>query len=361
MAKKFGKRGKPRGQQPPEDPRNMFGPPQLQRPSGPPASSTPLADYLGRGWPGVDAGYVVLPRSLAESMSLPWQQHLVHLLAQFHEAHGRLQWPVYRVVPSRYERLVDLDEEQLAEAGYLVEIDVGGEMVYRERSGRKVEDPENTTVLVSCLDPIVPPTARQQARPDAPARPPDPTGPQSGPIPAQGPQPQQPQQQPPRRTPAPMNIGPQPVWPTTRGTSPPQKQEQPPQPPPAPQRSAQPPQPGQSQQSAQQPASPPAQSSSPPAQPSPSSPSPQASTPPPAPPTSAAPPPSSSAQQAEPDQERKEADTPPRGLARPGADARGWFDELHDSGDTSGEQANPETGQFGPTGDPTEVPYRYRR
>ncbi|WP_116045095.1 hypothetical protein [Amycolatopsis palatopharyngis] len=345
MAKKFGKRGKPRGQQLPEDPRNMFGPPQLPRPSGPPASSTPLADYLAHGWPGVDAGYVVLPRSLAEGMSLPWQQQLVHLLAQFHEQHGRLSWPVYRVVPSRYERLIDLDEEQLAEAGYLVEIDVGGEMVYRERSGRKVEDPDNTTVLVSCLDPIVPPVARRQPSQGAPAGPPDP-GPPSGPLPAQ-PQPQQswqsppppqqppPQQPPPQpRTPAPMNIGPQPVWHTTES----KQAAQPPQPPAAPetpqpsrQRPPQPQQPGESRQTRepqQRPqASPPASPPAPPFQP-----------------------------------ERQEPETPPRGVARPSTDAagaRGWFDELSESAGTA-EAPETEGGQFGPTGDPTEIPYRYR-
>ncbi|MFC4004356.1 hypothetical protein ACFS2C_19590 [Prauserella oleivorans] len=183
MGKKWGKRGK--GRQPglEMDPLAMFGPPPAPR-SAPPASSTPLADYLRRGGlPGVDEGYVVLPRAIAEGMPLPWQQQMVNLLAQFHDTHARLSWPSYRVVPSRPERLTDLDEEQLAEAGYLVEIDSDGEMVYRERSGRKVEDPENTTVLVSCLDPIV--RERQAARPAA--------GPQQG-------------------RPAPMNIGPQPVW-----------------------------------------------------------------------------------------------------------------------------------------------------
>lgn len=183
MGKKWGKRGK--GRQPglEMDPLAMFGPPPAPR-SAPPASSTPLADYLRRGGlPGVDEGYVVLPRAIAEGMPLPWQQQMVNLLAQFHDTHARLSWPSYRVVPSRPERLTDLDEEQLAEAGYLVEIDSDGEMVYRERSGRKVEDPENTTVLVSCLDPIV--RERQEARPAA--------GPQQG-------------------RPAPMNIGPQPVW-----------------------------------------------------------------------------------------------------------------------------------------------------
>ena len=191
MAKKLGKgaKGHEQAQTPQQDPRYMFGaPPPLPRQAGVPASSTPLTDYLARGWPGVDDGYVVLPRSLAESMSLPWQQQMVNLLAQFHQGHSQLAWPAYRVVPSRYERLVDLDEEQLDEAGYLVEIDSDGELVYRERSGRQVENAADTVVLVPCLDPIATqtgPQAQQQAAPEqAPAGP------------------------------APMNIGPQPVWPT---------------------------------------------------------------------------------------------------------------------------------------------------
>jgi hypothetical protein len=61
---------------------------------------------------------------------------------------------VYRVIPSRSERLVDLDDGQLAEAGYLVEIDGAGDLVYRERDGSEVPDPETVQVLVSCLDPI---------------------------------------------------------------------------------------------------------------------------------------------------------------------------------------------------------------
>lgn len=132
----------------------MFRPEPIQRPSGPPASSTPLRDYLAGTNHGVDQGYVVLPRSLAESMPLPWQKQLTHLLAEFHQAYGHLSWPIYRVVPSRHERLADLDEEQLAEVGCIMEIDSDGEVVYRERSGRLVDDPEGTEVLVSCLDPI---------------------------------------------------------------------------------------------------------------------------------------------------------------------------------------------------------------
>lgn len=146
----------------------MFTPDPIPRPAGPPASSVPLQDYLATARPGADANYVVLPRSLVEAMPLPWQQHLTYLLAEFHQAFGHVPWPIYRVQPSRHEQLTDLDEEQLAEAGFLVEIDPDGELVYRDRSGRVVERPAEQTVLVACLDPIPPPRPPVRGRPTGP-------------------------------------------------------------------------------------------------------------------------------------------------------------------------------------------------
>jgi hypothetical protein len=342
VAKKFGKRAKPGAGDPAEDPRDLFGAPQLPRHTARPASSTPLADQLNRGWPGVDPGYVVLPRSIAESMSLPWQQQMAALLAQFHQQHSRLAWPIYRVVPSRYEKLVDLDEEQLAEAGYLVEIDTEGEMVYRERSGRKIEEPRNTTVLVSCLDPIPRPAGSPAPQPAPAAR--------EDPSPPAGP--------PPARAPAPMNIGPAPVWRTV--TPPPT-----PPPPPVP---------------------------VPPAQKTPA--------PPPGPPPPPVPVPPEELLPAEPTPDGSQVDTPPRGFPlpqpnprRPGPGAsgpgapgpngpgpggpgpnapvpysqgpsspadRGWFDALAEQRAESAKTEKPPPDEFGPTGDPTEIPYRYR-
>jgi hypothetical protein len=136
-----------------------------------------VRDYLASPRPGADAGYVVVPRSLAEAMPLPWQQHMTYLLSEFHQAFSHVTWPAYRVVPSRYEKLVDLDEEQLAEVGALVEIDTDGEVVYRDRSGRIIEHPDQTSVLVACLDPIPPPQAGH-----TPHTPP-PGTPQPGPLP----------------------------------------------------------------------------------------------------------------------------------------------------------------------------------
>lgn len=146
----------------------MYTPEPIQPHVGPPASSTPVRDYLSVPHPGVPDGYVVLPKSLVEAMPLPWQQAMTQILAEFHQAYAHLDWPEYRVVPSRRERLVNLDEEQLAEVGCLVEIDVDGELVYRERSGRRIENPEETEVLVSCLDPI--PSQYRNANEDTPPR-----------------------------------------------------------------------------------------------------------------------------------------------------------------------------------------------
>ncbi|HEX2130192.1 MAG TPA: hypothetical protein VHH15_01435, partial [Actinophytocola sp.] len=105
----------------------MYTPEPIQPHVGRPASSTPVRDYLAAPHPGVPDGYVVLPRSLVEAMPLPWQQAMTQILAEFHQAYAHLNWPEYRVVPSRRERLVNLDEDQLAEVGYLVEIDADGE------------------------------------------------------------------------------------------------------------------------------------------------------------------------------------------------------------------------------------------
>lgn len=382
VARKFGRRGKPAAAVGPEvDPRDLFGTPQPPRQAARPASSTPLADQLNQGWPGVDPSYVVLPRSLAEGMSLPWQQQMAALLAQFHHENARLAWPIYRVVPSRYEKLIDLDEEQLAEAGYLVEMDTEGEMIYRERSGRKIDDPANTTVLVSCLDPIPkpaqrPPVPPSQVTPPAPGEPP--------------------------RAPAPMNIGPAPVWrtvtppagppvpplpgapssavqasPAGPGVAGPAQTPPvgPPSPPPplpsgpaagaSPAPEAQPPV---SETSAESTQAPPA--SAPPVTPPPPvmppmadavAPTPPAAGPVPQPVSPPSPPPGIPVPPAPPlgapAPPAPEPATPPRGVPM----HRGWFDALESELPESSKLDPPEGGEFGPTGEPTEIPYRYQK
>lgn len=202
--KRLGKRGKQDTEEQQPDPRSSFAAAPLPRHAGPPASSTPLADQLARGGPGVTDDYVVLPRSIAEDMPLPWQRQAAGVLAQFHQTHRELSWPRYRVLPSREEKLTDLDEEQLAEAGYTIEMDDDGSLVYRERNGRRVAEPEETTVLVTCLDPVVA---------------------QSGTRSRQAEKTDRPQQPEPQRA-APMNIGPEPVWQPVAGAQ--QRQGAPP-------------------------------------------------------------------------------------------------------------------------------------
>ena len=135
-----------------------------------PASTTPVADYLDRPAPGATPDHLVVPRSLAQSMPLRWQQVFVGLLADLHDAYAHLPWPDYRVVPSRWERLVDLDEQQLSAVGYVSDLGPDGELEFRD--GRDVTDttvPAEQRVLAPVDDPL--PRAadgRVEPRPAAP-------------------------------------------------------------------------------------------------------------------------------------------------------------------------------------------------
>ncbi|WP_219415188.1 hypothetical protein [Pseudonocardia nigra] len=134
-----------------------------------PASTTPVQDYLDRPARGATEDHLVVPRSLAQSMPLRWQQVFVGLLADLHDAYGHLPWPEYQVVPSRWELLVDLDEDQLASAGYVVELGPDGELEYRDASDNVVADPEHQRVLAPVDDPLPPASAgRVEPRPAAP-------------------------------------------------------------------------------------------------------------------------------------------------------------------------------------------------
>ena len=134
-----------------------------------PASTTPVRDYLDRPVPGATVDHLVVPRSLAQSMPLRWQQVFVGLLADLHDAYAELPWPDYRVVPSRWERLVDLDDEQLRAAGYVSDLDGDGQLEYRDDRERPVDEPEQHRVLAPVDDPL--PRAaggRVEPRPAAP-------------------------------------------------------------------------------------------------------------------------------------------------------------------------------------------------
>lgn len=131
-----------------------------------PASTTPLRDYLDRPARGATDDYLVIPRSIAQSMPLRWQQVFTGLLADLHDAYGHLQWPEYRVVPSRWELLSDLDEDQLADAGFLADLGPDGELVYRDAADQVVADPGRHRVLAAVDDPLPPVSAgRVEPRP----------------------------------------------------------------------------------------------------------------------------------------------------------------------------------------------------
>jgi hypothetical protein len=140
------------------------------RPDAPvPASTTPLQDYLDRPVPGAGEDHLVVPRSLAQSMPLRWQQVFTGLLADLHDAYGHLPWPDYQVIPSRWELLVDLDEDQLASAGYVADLGPDGELEYRDGADAVVSDPEHHRVLAPVDDPLPPVSAgRVEPRPAKP-------------------------------------------------------------------------------------------------------------------------------------------------------------------------------------------------
>jgi hypothetical protein len=135
-----------------------------------PASTTPLRDYLERSARGATEDHLVIPRSLAQSMPLRWQQVFVGLLADLHDAYDHLSWPEYKVVACRWEMLVDLDEQQAMAAGYVAELAPDGQLEYREaQADEPVEDPEHYRVLAPVDDPLPPAAAgRVEPRPAAP-------------------------------------------------------------------------------------------------------------------------------------------------------------------------------------------------
>ncbi len=134
-----------------------------------PASTTPVQDYLDSPARGATEDHLVVPRSLAQSMPLRWQQVFVGLLADLHDAYGNLSWPDYKVTPSRWELLVDLDEEQLAAAGYHADLGPDGELEYRDAAEHLMVRPGAHRVLAPVDDPLPPASGgRVEPRPAPP-------------------------------------------------------------------------------------------------------------------------------------------------------------------------------------------------
>jgi hypothetical protein len=124
------------------------------------ASSNPVRDHPGGRYPGATADYLVVPRSLAQSMPLRWQQLFLGLLDDLHDAYRNLEWPEYQVVAGRMELLADLDERQLAAVGYVADLDSDGELIFRDvEDEQPVPEADQLRVLAPVRDPIPPASA----------------------------------------------------------------------------------------------------------------------------------------------------------------------------------------------------------
>lgn len=67
------------------------------------------------------ANYLVLPRSVLQSMPAWWQRRFVEMLEQLHGAYGQLDWPDYEVEAVDRVAFSDLTEVERLAAGYTVE------------------------------------------------------------------------------------------------------------------------------------------------------------------------------------------------------------------------------------------------
>jgi hypothetical protein len=125
------------------------------RPPGPGVSG-PVQQYLATRRPGQssEGRYLVLPRELMEQLPSAVQHQLVQALARVHQITVAAPWPVYRVSAGRWAKLVDLDEDGLAEAGVIAELDAAGHLVHRWiRTGAELSDQDlQQYVTVSATD-----------------------------------------------------------------------------------------------------------------------------------------------------------------------------------------------------------------
>lgn len=125
-------------------------------------SSTPVAHYFAQyHGPGVspEGAYVVLPRMLLEQLPLAVQHQVIQAVQQAHHYMAAADWPEHRVVPSRWEPITGLDDQQLREAGLVAELDPAGTLVYRELASGRQLSPEQTA------DNVLVPTTESRPRP----------------------------------------------------------------------------------------------------------------------------------------------------------------------------------------------------
>lgn len=103
------------------------------------------------------ANYLVLPRSVLQSMPDEWQQRFVGALREMEDAFGHLDWPSYRVQvlarkPEMFQPYVDCEEcdgTGEVDGGYCPHC--GGEEQVEDPEGGRYETPEEVGVRT---DPI---------------------------------------------------------------------------------------------------------------------------------------------------------------------------------------------------------------
>ncbi|MEU3565757.1 hypothetical protein [Kitasatospora sp. NPDC006786] len=111
----------------------------------------PVHEWFGLSY----AAYLVLPRTLLQSMPAAWQQRLVACLRDLDTAFAHVpQAEAYDVTPGTAHEVGDLTEAQLRAASIHTETgdDPDGEARYRDSEGRELE--RHDTVLLPGPDPV---------------------------------------------------------------------------------------------------------------------------------------------------------------------------------------------------------------
>lgn len=114
------------------------------------------------GWFGLSyANYLVLPRTLLQSMPEAWQQRFVQRLSELDDAFSHVpQAEAYEVIAGEEHSLADLSDVQLRHLGYLREsgdedTESGdGETRYYDRDGNEVDHPDCYRVVWPTKDPV---------------------------------------------------------------------------------------------------------------------------------------------------------------------------------------------------------------
>lgn len=86
------------------------------------SATTPESDLDIHDWFDLTyANYLVLPRSILQSMPDWWQHRFVAMLRELSDAYGQLEWPDYDVQAVVRREFSDLTDDERLQLGYTVE------------------------------------------------------------------------------------------------------------------------------------------------------------------------------------------------------------------------------------------------